>query len=74
MDNDKLYKKFDNYKALATNNIETVEELVSLLSETLQNDAEKQEKIERLSKKFLNTSKERFQEYKSLLEEHSRVA
>ncbi len=74
MNNDKLYEKFDNYKTLTIDNMETVGELVIILNETLQNDNEKKEEIDRLSKKFLNTAKEQLQEYKHLLEEHSRIA
>ena len=41
MNNDKLYEKFDNYKTLTIDNMETVGELVIILNETLQNDNEK---------------------------------
>ena len=74
MGNDKLYEKFDNYKALSIDNMKAVEELVKLLSETVQDDQAKKEKINTLSKTFLQTSDEQFREYKHLLEEYSRVA
>ena len=74
MGNDKLYEKFDNYKALSVDNMKAVGELVELLNETVQDDHVKKEKINTLSKTFLQTSDEQFREYKHLLEEYSRVA